>query len=71
MGLETIEKRNGQTTMMSDYLPYYAFIGAVKIAEESIPYIVLSALMYFAIKKGVEKGIRAANKKDSNTTESE
>lgn len=57
--------------MMSDYLPYYAFISAVKIAEESIPYIVLSALMYFAIKKGVEKGIRAANKKDSNTTESE
>lgn len=57
--------------MMSDYLPYYAFIGAVKIAEECIPYIVLSVLMYFAIKKGVEKGIQAANKKESNTTESE
>lgn len=56
--------------MISDYLPYYAFIGVVKMAEECIPYIALSVLMYFAIKKGVEKGIRAAQNNESNTTES-
>lgn len=46
--------------MMSEYLSYYAYIGAIKIVGDGIPFAILSLMMYFAIKKGVEKGIRAA-----------
>ena len=56
--------------MMSEYLPYYAYIGAIKVIGDCIPFAVLSLLMYFAIKKGVEKGIRAAREPENKTDKS-
>lgn len=56
--------------MMSEYLPYYAYIGALKIIGDGIPFAILSLMMYFAIKKGVEKGIRAAREPENKTDKS-